>query len=145
MDDQILVSMYEQANEEARRYRDLEWQVTTWTVGLLAGAVAASHLKVPASSLRLAQVVLALFVALTAGGAFVHLRFLRGQLSWNRKVMRAFESTLTPSDPRFQHAIDTVRTKAGSKLPALHWWTWWIVILAAAFYSEYAVILMAAS
>jgi len=40
----ILITLYKQAFEEIRRYRDLEWKILLWTVILMGGIVTATHL-----------------------------------------------------------------------------------------------------
>jgi hypothetical protein len=141
-----ILALFNQAYDEIKRYRDMEWKMVYWTVGLLAAIVAASQTTpTPPAHKQCVQTLFAIFTLVASGYGAWHIHFIHKNLRDNRNLRRKCEILLglfdveSEGDPllpaRFKEEVPY-----SQGLP--HLVSWWGLILLTMLYTVYCIILM---
>jgi hypothetical protein len=139
--------MFNQAYEETKRYRDLEWKTVYWTVGLLAAIVTASRLApiVPDHKVVIQTLLFLFILAVTGYGAW-HIHYIHRKLTWNRNIRRRcqidlglFDLAMSDGRPCLPAEL---RKRVSYSLGLTHLISWWGLMALTAIYTGYCVIYM---
>lgn len=92
----ILTTIFNQANSEIIRYRDLEWKVTAWIVAIQVGVIS-SLTALPLNRYVLPNVARLLycgFIFIVAAYGIWHIIHVHRQLTKERKIRKKLEHVL---------------------------------------------------
>jgi len=144
----ILIALHRQFFAETRRYRDMEWKILIWTIGLMGGIVAATQIvPVQPSHKPYIQILLILFTLLVGGYGTWHLWFVHCQFIWNRNMIRKCDRIFGFFKENFYDTKSILPEEWKNKdvprshsLP--HLVSWFLLILLVTIYTIYLVIYM---
>jgi len=142
---QALIELFSQSYQEIVRYRDLEWKISYWTVGLLAGIVTATQLvAIPVVSKTYIQSLLFIAAIIISIYSAWHIHFVHKNLTWNRSLRIKCEKYLKMFDN--DEYGDKSLLPVNMSLEKVSYWngaghlvSWWGIILLTTIYTLYSI------
>lgn len=143
-----IIALYNHTHDEITRYRDMEWKITAWIVGLIAAIVAVTHLApIQSGHKSLVQTILGISTLVAAGYGIGHILFAHKNLTWNRRLRRKLDKILKFFDKDFYNNVTILPEHWKDKnvsywqgLPLLL--SWLLLIIASTIYAIYSIIFM---
>lgn len=93
---EIINNLFNQANSEIIRYRDLEWKITAWIVAIQIGVISSlSIIEINKyCNQSLAKLLYFLFIVIVCGYGIWHIHYIHNKLTEERNVRKNLEHLL---------------------------------------------------
>ena len=142
---QALLHLYDHTHAEITRYRDYEWKITSWSLVLFAGIVAATNaVPVHATHRVCVQTLLMVITVVLAAYGLWHIYFVHKQLVWNQCLRRRMEVFFGLFDEKLCDGKTILPAHWRPVVPPFfdhvsHIGTFWSLIVLGAIYVLYSI------
>lgn len=143
----VILSLYEQAYSEIKRYRDMEWKITAWVVALIAGIITFIRLiTFQPEHKYLIQIILIISIIVIMAYGIGHILFVHEKLAQNRRLRRKIEKILKFYEGGFYDTETILPTSWQNDMNISFWkgWphllSWFILIIAVGSFALYLII-----
>jgi len=141
----VIQGLYAIVQQEITRYRDYEWKITSWTIAIIGGIVAATQAIAFEDAHRgVVKTLLVVLTVVVAGYGIWHLCFVHSKLTENKMIRRELDGVLKFFEMNV-YAECSLLPDRWNRQPIRFWQakvhllSWWGLIVVAAVYAMYAI------